>query len=136
MRKKVKITPFQRASLWALARSGKCSLVSLLDDLQSAFPSDSPRLQIERMERSLGILGRMGCLYFCWIWSSEEKPFTVDDTDRLSLQEVVRWDDVKGRWNFQTLEPAGTEIIVRLTNGGQEVLKLDSEHDTANTFDR
>lgn len=127
MRKKVKITPFQREILLVLAGSEqyKCSLPALLDDLQAAFPVDSHSEQLERLARSLGILKRMGCLYVCRIMPGEKLVY-VHEMDRSSLEQMVRWDDIKGGWNFQPLEPAVIDIIVGLNQGGVEVLELDS----------
>ena len=126
MRKKVKITPFQREILRVLARSERRSLPALLDDLQSAFPIDSYSEQLERLARSLGILKRMGCLYVYRIMPPEDRLVYVDEMNRSSLEQLVRWDEMRGGWNLQPLEPAVIDIIVELTQGGVEVLELDS----------
>ena len=126
MRKKVKLTPLQRQILRVLAPSGQRSLPALLDDLQAAFPVGSRRLEIKRLERSLGILGRMGCLYLSRLMPSEEKPFTVDEFTRLSLEELVRWDDTGGGWGLPSSVSVVTDIVVRLTSGGLDILELHS----------
>jgi hypothetical protein len=126
MRKRVKTTPLQREILRALVSEGHRSLPALLHDLQGAFPVDSYAMQLERLERSLAVLIRMGCVYLARIVDSEKKQFFVDEMNQLSLEKLVRWDETTRGWNFQSLEPMVTDIVVQLTKGGVEELELAS----------
>lgn len=122
--RKVKTTPFQREVLWSLAETGERGVLVMLDILRSRFPDDTPDALLKELERSLGILGRMGCLYLCWQDENERRPVLVDERRTLSFKHLLRWNEASKHWVMLEQASPVKDIIVQLTKGGVEVLEL------------
>jgi hypothetical protein len=128
MQKKVKTTPLQREILWALANTGECSLPALLSSLPSKFPHLPPAALQDKVERSVGILWRAGCLYLIRIVDGERRSVLVPEMENLDLGRVLTWDDASGGWVAG--EDNVTDVVVQLTNGGVQWLNLIAAQST------
>lgn len=124
MRMKVKTTPLQREILWSLAATGECSLIGLLDSLQQKFLDLTPEALLKEVERSLGVLQRMGCLYLDWEYLSGRKLVRVDEWQTLSLERFLSWNEAEGRWGTSSVAEGLKDVVMRLTQGGVEVQQM------------
>ena len=126
MRQKLKTTPLQREILWALADDGRESLTTLLKDLVLKFREQSPNSILEEAERSIGVLERLGFLYFVWKLGSEEQPVLIMHRKLVQFKNMFRWDETSEQWELEPGKLAFTDIILQLTQGGVEALDLIS----------
>jgi hypothetical protein len=126
MRRKIKTTPFQREILWAMANDGRLSLLALLRHLALKFPTESPNTLLQRTDRDIGVLDRHGCLYLIWQIGVEEKPVLWPERTTLQFNDLFRWDETSEQWKVEPREPAFTDLILQLTQGGVEALGLIS----------
>ena len=123
--RKVKTTPLQREVLWSLAETGERGILAMLDILRSRFPAVTNEALLKELERSLSILGRMGCLFLCWQYEDERRPVRFEERRALSLESLLCWDEASKHWAVRgQASPVLKDIIVQLTKGGVEVLEL------------
>ena len=124
MRQKIKTTPFQREILWALADKGREKLLTLLKNLSLKFPTESPNTILETAERDIAALERQGLLYLIWQSGSEEQPVLATERESIAFKGLLRWNETRNQWEVQPREPAFTDLILQLTQGGAEALDL------------
>jgi hypothetical protein len=122
MRRKIKTTPFQREILWAMADNGRVSLLALLTDLMLKFPAESPSTLLHRSERDIRVLE--GLLYLIWQNGSEERSVLTTEKSTMPFKDLFRWNEATNQWEVQPRQPAFTDIILQLTQGGVEALNL------------
>jgi hypothetical protein len=124
MRRKIKTTPFQREILWAMADDGRVSLLALLKHLALKFPAESPGSILQRAERDIRVLE--GFFWLLWQNGSEERPVLTTERSTMPFKDLLRWNEASNQWEVQPREPAFTDIVLQLTQGGVEVLDLIS----------
>lgn len=122
MRRKIKTTPFQREILWALADDGRASVLALLKDLALKFPAESPSTILQKAERDIRVLE--GLFWLFWQNGSEERAVLTTERSTMPFKDLFRWNETSNQWEVQPREPAFTDIILQLTQGGVEALDL------------
>jgi hypothetical protein len=100
------------------------SLLALLKHLALKFPAESPGTILQRAERDIRVLE--GFFWLLWQNGSEERPVLTTERSTMPFKDILRWNEASNQWEVQPREPAFTDIVLQLTQGGVEVLDLIS----------
>ena len=109
-----------------MADDGRVGFLTLIKHLAMKFTSESPSTLLQRTDRDITVLERHGCLYLIWQLGAEEKPVLWPERTTLQFKELFRWDETSKQWKVEPREPAFTDLILQLTQGGVEALDLIS----------
>ncbi len=114
-----------------MADDGRVSLLALLKHLALKFPAESPDTLLQRAERDIRVLE--GFLYLIWQNGSEERPVLTTERSTMPFKDIFRWNEASKQWEVRSREPAFTDIVLQLTQGGVEALDLISSQSSEPT---
>ena len=109
-----------------MANDGRVGFLALIEHLAMKFTSESPNMLLQRADRDITVLERHGCLYLVWQMGAEEKPVLWPGRTTLQFKDLFRWDEMSKQWKAEPREPAFTDLILQLTQGGVEALDFIS----------
>ena len=117
-RKRIRLTPMQRAILFFPGSDGLVSLRHMLDHLWDLFPKASREAFIDEVGKALLKLWHLGDLYLERQYGLERRSMTVDECRSFSLLNFVEWDCDGQRWTVSPGQAGVDDVFVQLSQGG------------------
>ena len=123
-RKRIRLTPMQKAILSFPGSDGLVSLPSMMDHLWAEFPRASREDFIDEVQNTLLTLRRLGDLYIELQNGTDRRPITVDEWCSFSLPNFIEWDGDGQRWTLSPGQTGVEDVFVQLSQGGINDLEL------------
>lgn len=123
-RKKVKLTPLQRAILAFPGPDGLVSIRPMLGELWLKFPRESREKLIKDVGIALLKIRRLGGLYLCRQFGSERQTVKVDEWGDFCLSNFIVWNSSTQQWSINENQKGVDDILVQLSQGGADLLRM------------